>query len=82
MPFKADSIFINYAEFFGLSYFQSIFDQDVSSIEDDLFAAIQWYGFAIQELSPLVSFVKFYIAIETATKKADELAKEVFAEKN
>jgi len=76
-PFKVDDNFIQYAEFFGLSYFQSLIDRQASPIEEDLFAAIQWYGFAIQELVPLVSFVKFYIAIETATKKDGESARTV-----
>jgi hypothetical protein len=73
--FKVDDDFIRYAEFYGLSYFQSLIDRQSSAVEEDLFAAIQWYGFAIQELVPLVSFVKFYIAIETATKKDGENAR-------
>lgn len=76
-PFKLDDDIMQYAEFFGLSYFQALIDRQASPIEEDLFAAIQWYGFAIQELIPLVSFAKFYIAIETATKKDGERARMV-----
>jgi hypothetical protein len=75
LPFNVDDNFMQYADFFGLNYYQSLIDRQASPIEEDLFAAIQWYGFAIQELSPLVSFVKFYIAIETAIKKEGESAK-------
>ena len=37
--------------------------------------AVQWYGDAIQDLNELFSFVKFYVAIETAIKKSKESAK-------
>ena len=75
LPFNIDDTFMQYANFFGLSYLQSLINRQGSALEEDLFAAIQWYGFAIQELNPLVSFVKFYIAIETATKREGESAK-------
>jgi len=47
-PFKIDDSFMQYAEFFGLSYLQSLINLQASSIEEDLFAAVQWYGFASQ----------------------------------
>jgi hypothetical protein len=75
LPFKIDDTFMQYARFFGLSYLQSLINRQGSALEEDLFAAIQWYGFATQELNPLVSFVKFYIAVETATKREGESAK-------
>lgn len=75
LPFKIDDTFMQYANFFGLSYLQSLINRQGSVLEEDLFAAIQWYGFATQELNPLISFVKFYIAIETAIKKEGESAK-------
>lgn len=74
-PFKVDEEFLKFAEFYGLSYIQSLFNQKISPIEDDLIAAIQWFGYASQESEPLVSFVKFYIAIETMLKKDKESAK-------
>ncbi len=76
-PFKVDKEFLEFAEFYGLSHIQSLISQKVSPIEDDLMAAIQWFGYASQELTPLVSFVKFYIAIETAVKKDGEKARTV-----
>ena len=78
VPFKIDDEFLQFAEFYGFEYIKSLFDQTVlhTEIENDLLAAIQWFGHAVQELEPLVSFVKFYIAIETALKKKKENAGE------
>ncbi len=80
-PFKIDDEFLRFAEFYGLSYIQSLINQNVSPIEDDLLAAIQWFGYATQESEALVSFVKFYIAIETALKKDKENAKNFLPER-
>ena len=78
LPFKLDSHMSHVFEFYGLSYLQTLVQRGaMSPIEGSLLTAIQWYGDATQELSSLLAFIKFYISIETLTKKDREHAKVV-----
>ncbi len=78
IPFKIDDEFLEYAEFYGLSYVQSLLHIESSSeLEQSFLVALQWYGEATQELLPLTAFIKYYISIEAAFKKASENAMRV-----
>ena len=77
VPCRVDNEFLEFARFYGLEHLQSLINRKALPIEEDYFAAIQWYGYATQELDPIVSFVKFYIAMESALKKENERAKNV-----
>lgn len=73
-PFKIDEEFLHLGNHYGLSHLQTILlKPDLSDMEQALLTALQWYGDATQELSLLFSFVKFYTAIETITKRKQEL---------
>jgi hypothetical protein len=76
-PFRVDQEFFDFSEVYGFKYLQTLSNKKASGIEDDLLAAIQWFGYATQELEPLVSFVKYYISIETVLKKEGESARNV-----
>lgn len=78
LPYKVDQGFLRRANFYGLSFLQSLVrSQSLSSLEQAFLTAVQWYGDAMQDLVPLFAFVKFYVSIETATKKSNERAKQV-----
>lgn len=76
VPFRIDDRILEYANFYGLAYLQSLLSQQaVSPIEQSLLIAIHWFGEATQELSPLFSFVKFYVPLEIVAKNDGERAK-------
>ena len=77
LPLTVDSQFLELADnWYGLSFLNAIMTScSPSPIEQSLLTAIQWYGDAIQEMNPLLAFIKFYTAIETATKRQCEKAK-------
>jgi len=78
VPFRVDQQTIQYAEFYGLREVQALLKtSSQSEIQQSYLTSIQWFGQATQELLPLVAFVKYYIAIETALKRAGENAKTV-----
>lgn len=77
-PLRVDAEFMKFANFYGFEYILSIINStSPTEIEESFLTAIQWYGEATQELVPLISFVKYYVAIEAALKKENERAKAV-----
>jgi hypothetical protein len=63
------------ADFYGLGHLLSLVGMEKRSpLEDNILTAIQWFGDATQDIVPAFAFVKFYIALETVTKKQDETA--------
>jgi len=77
-PLQVDAEFMKFANFYGFEYILSIISStSPTKIEESFLTAIQWYGEATQELIPLISFVKYYVAIEAALKKENERAKAV-----
>jgi hypothetical protein len=77
-PLRIDAEFMEYANFYGLGYILSLIDTlSPTEIEESFLTAIQWYGEATQELVPVISFVKYYVAIEAALKTEEERAKTV-----
>lgn len=78
VPLRVDSEFLTYANFYGFDHIQSLIrSSSLTEIEESFLAAVQWYGEATQDLTPLVSFVKYYVSIESALKKEGERAKAV-----
>lgn len=76
LPFKVNKEFMPYAEFYGLSYIQSLMESRARhEIENSFLIALQWFGDATQDFVPLTAFMKFYISIEACTKILGERAK-------
>jgi hypothetical protein len=71
IPFAIDNTTLQIANIQGgLTELQALSKKAVlSPLEKNLFVAINWFGNAALDLSPLHSFVKFYIAIETLIEK-------------
>lgn len=77
-PLRVDTKFSAFANFYGFDHILSmISSSSPAEIEESFLTAIQWYGEASQESIPLLSFVKYYVSIESALKKEDERAKTV-----
>lgn len=75
LPYEIDAEFLQYAQAYGFSYLNDLLSSETRTpLENALFVAIQWYGDAMQDLDLLFSFAKFYVSIETATKKRDEFS--------
>ena len=78
VPFRVDSEFLIHAQFYRFDQIsQMLMSPSPSEIQHSLLTAIQWYGDATQDLTPLFAFVKYYVAIEAALKKPGEWAKSV-----
>ncbi|HEY59098.1 MAG TPA: hypothetical protein G4N92_00180 [Anaerolineae bacterium] len=73
LPYKVDKNFINYADFYGFDFIRKIIRRAKRKpIEQSFITAIQWFGDATQDLIPIFSFVKYYVAIETLLKNKNE----------
>jgi hypothetical protein len=82
IPFKIDKRIIQLADSYGLHYLQSLVDNNNAlPLESCLLTAIQWYGDATQEPSPLFAFTKYYIAVETIAKRDKEAARAVLPQR-
>lgn len=78
LPIKIDCEILQLANFYGLEDLQSLLKSNtLTDLQRSFLSAIQWYGQATQELSPLIAFIKFYISIEVVLKKANETASKV-----
>lgn len=76
--FNINQEFIDFANHFDdLNHIQNLLNaNDHNELEEAFLTAVQWYGDAIQDISPLFSFVKFYTAIETAILARDDRARD------
>ncbi len=78
LPFKVDKEFLNYAKAYGFDYIRGLLElSSTTEIERAFLTAIQWYGDATQDLIPIISFVKYYVSIETVLKNKSENAHSV-----
>ncbi len=78
LPFVIDADFLRAAEFYDFSFVLSLLQEGrARPIGSALLLAIQWYGDALQDLTPIFAFVKFCVALETALKKKGESARSV-----
>ncbi|MCH7611598.1 MAG: hypothetical protein IIB10_13050 [Chloroflexi bacterium] len=72
-PFRIDDEFLQVAKVYGLDHIRDIASSDSQTeLERAFLLSIQWYGEGIRETLPLYEFVKFYVAIEIASKKKSE----------
>lgn len=75
MPMRLDERFIQNAKTHEYGYLLSTHDpSSFSPLRKAIYTSIQWFGGATQELDPVTSFVKFYISLETATKRTEDHA--------
>lgn len=82
VPMNVNAHTLPLLQFYGLDEIQALFKNAFrTEIENSLLTGIEWYGRATQELSPLVAFVKHYIAIEAATKLEREYVGVVLPER-
>lgn len=78
LPFTIDQEFLAYAEFYDFSFVLALASNPTpTEIAQSFLLALQWYGDALQDLTDIFAFAKFYIAIEAALKKPNEAAKNV-----
>lgn len=74
-PYRIDDEFLQVAGVYGLGHIRDIAGRESQTdLERAFMLAIQWYGEGIQETLPLHEFVKFYVAIESASKKKSEVS--------
>lgn len=73
LPVRFDVQTLQYAHFWGLGHLQSLLKtEQISPLAKSMFTAIEWFGDAIQDFSPMYSFVKHCISLEAAVKRKDE----------
>ena len=78
-PFQVDNDFLQRANSYGLEFIQNILKQSSrTELEKAYLTAIQWYGDAVQEITPSVAFVKYYVAIECVLKQPNEYSAKKF----